>query len=46
MERLLEFALGVEGRSFSVNKETSRNSQGFVVFPAFKLTPSEESLHG
>ena len=25
MERLLEFALGVEGGSFSVNRETSRN---------------------
>lgn len=46
MERLLEFALGVEGGSFSVNRETSRNRRGFVVFPAFKLTSFEESLHG
>ncbi len=46
MERLLEFALGVEGGSFSVNRETSRSRRGFVVFPAFKLTSFEESLHG
>lgn len=46
MERLLEFALGVGGGSFSVNSETSRSRRGFVVFPAFKHTSFEESLHG
>lgn len=46
MERLLEFALGVEGGSFSVNRETFRNRQRFVVFLAFNSLPFEESLHG
>lgn len=46
IERLLEFALEVEGGLFSVNKETSRKRRGLVVFTAFKLTSFEESLHG
>lgn len=46
MERLPEFALEVEGGSFSVNRETSSNRRGFVVFSAFKPTSFEENLHG
>lgn len=46
MERLLEFALGVEGRSVSVNRKTSRRRRGFVVSLAFKLSSFEQSLHG
>lgn len=44
MERLPEFALGVGGGSFSVNRETFRNRQGFVVSPAIRLISFEDSL--
>lgn len=44
MERLPEFALGVGGGSFSVNRETFRNRQGFVVLPTIRLISFEDSL--
>ena len=34
-ERLGEFALGLEGGSFSVDKEASTNGRGFLVLAAF-----------
>lgn len=37
MERLLEFALGVEGGSFLVKRKTFRNGQGFVVSLLYRL---------
>lgn len=46
MEHLLEFALGVEGGSFLVNRKTFRNGQGFVVSLLYRLISFEESLHG
>lgn len=44
VERLPEFALGVGGGSFAVNRETFRNRQGFVVLPAIRLISFEDSL--
>lgn len=46
MERLLEFALGVEGGSFLVKRKTFRNGQGFVVPLLYRLISSEDTLHG
>lgn len=39
MERLLEFALGVGGGSFLVNRKTFRDRLGFVVLPEFSSFP-------
>lgn len=39
IERLLEFALEVEGGLFSVNKETSRKRRGLVVFTVLSSLP-------
>lgn len=39
MERLLEFAFGVGGGSFLVNRKTFRDRLGFVVLPEFSSFP-------